>query len=171
MNTLLVVQVLAVVLASIALSFPLAQALVLPGKLKLNSSDYLATHGICRRGLFYGLLIGEMGGLAAAVAHLVLTPFGTASFWLTTLAIAGFFCMQMIFWIAIRPVHHIWSRNQEIRELPVELFHMNAAGETLDRQPLPSNWKELRIRCEYSQAFRAAFALVSLIAIAVAAIA
>jgi hypothetical protein len=78
----LIIQVVAVFLASIAMSLAMAHALELPGKLRLSRENYIATQTIYYPGFTIGG-IGEGLSMVAALALLLLTPTSNPAFWWT----------------------------------------------------------------------------------------
>jgi hypothetical protein len=78
----MVIQVVAVFLASIAMSLAMAHALELPGKLRLSKENYIATQTIYYPGFTIGG-IGEGVSMVAALTLLLLTPTTNPAFWWT----------------------------------------------------------------------------------------
>lgn len=95
---LLVLQVLTVVLVAIAVTLAPRRALVRPARQRL-SEDRQRTVQAFR-------LLGSVAGLTALLLMLlllVLTPFGSAAFWLTAAASLVLLAMQGVYWLATRP--------------------------------------------------------------------
>src|SRR5437773_9988406 len=91
---LLIVQVVAVLLASIAMSLALAHALELPGKLRLSKENYIATQTIYYPGFTIGG-IAEGLSMVAALILIVLTPTNTQAFWWTLAGLIGLVAMHV----------------------------------------------------------------------------
>ena len=75
-------QVLTVMLAAVTMALSLAHALEFPGKLRLKEEQYLAVQPIYYPGF---------------IALLIMTPAGTAAFWLVAGALAALVTVQVIF--------------------------------------------------------------------------
>jgi hypothetical protein len=71
-------QVVAVILVAVTMALALAHALELPGKRRLAKEPYLAVQTIYYPGFTIGG-IGEVGGLLAMLALVIVTPKGTAA--------------------------------------------------------------------------------------------
>jgi hypothetical protein len=89
-------QVVTIMVVSVAMALGLAHALELPGKLRLSKEQYLAIQQIYYPGFTYGGF-AEPIGLLLLLGLLVVIPFGGAQFWLTT---AAFF----VFLLSMRPI-------------------------------------------------------------------
>ena len=74
-------QVLTVMLAAVTMALSLAHALEFPGKLRLGKEQYLAVQPIYYPGFTIGG-IAEPAVILATLALLIMTPAGTAAFWL-----------------------------------------------------------------------------------------
>ena len=168
MSMLLIIQVVAVFLASIAMSLTLAHALELPGKLRLSKENYIATQTIYYPGFTVGG-IGEGLSMVAALALLLLTPTTNPAFWWT---LAGFVClaaMHAAYWIFTHPVNRFWTRDLNLSAIGAGFF---AVGQT-QRSEQPSagsddRWMSFRNRWEYSHVLRAVLSAVGLISLIVA---
>jgi hypothetical protein len=84
-------QVLTVMLAAVTMTLSLAHALELPGKLRLDTEQYLAVQPIYYPGFTIGG-IAEPAVILATLALLILTPAGTEEFWLVAAALAALWC-------------------------------------------------------------------------------
>jgi hypothetical protein len=78
------VQVITIMVVSIALALSLAYALELPGRLRLPKEHYLAIQQIYYPGFSYGGFAEPMGILLFLVL-LIATPAGSPQFWLRML--------------------------------------------------------------------------------------
>ena len=170
-----VLQVLSVLLAAVAMATALAHALELPGKLRLTRDEYLAVQPIYYPGFTIASGFGEVPAPVATAILLFLTPFGSAAFWLTLVALLGLLGMQAVSWVVTHPVNRYWLRDrlrQEADTRPgfASRFFLSdpAARSRLAVEDLPADWTALRDRWEYSHAARAALALVSLTALVIA---
>lgn len=144
-----VLQVVAVVLVSIAMALSLAHALELPGKLRLPRDDYLTMQQVYAPGFAIGGAVGEFGGIIATGLLLIETPPGPARV-LTATALAAIVVMHLVFWAVTKPVNQYWF---------------------LPRSQVPQDWMALRNRWETSHLVRAVLAAAGFILLVIAAIA
>jgi hypothetical protein len=161
-------QVLTAVLIAVAMALALAHALELPGKLRLTKEVYLAMQPIYYPGFTIGGGIGEAGGTIATIILLLLTPVGSAAFWLMLVALLGLIGMQAVYWLFTHPVNNFWLQEEKLSGFSAGFFSFGASRSGLQDATRPANWTDLRDRWEYSHVVRAGCALVSLIAIIVA---
>ena len=98
-----VLQVVTVLLVTLAVVPALAHALELPGKLRLDKAAYLTVQPIYSPGFTFAG-VGEPGGLIATTVLLWLTPQGTLGFWLTFVALLGLITMHAVYWVVTHPV-------------------------------------------------------------------
>jgi hypothetical protein len=103
----LALQVLTVMLAAVTMALSLAHALEFPGKLRLKKEQYLAVQPIYNPGFTIGG-IAEPAVILATLALLIVTPAGTAAFWLVAGALAALVMVQVIFWSKTQPVNSFW---------------------------------------------------------------
>ena len=170
-----VLQVLSVLLCAVAMSTALAHALELPGKMRLTRDEYLAVQPIYYPGFTIASGFGEVPAPIATAILLLLTPPGSAAFWLTLVALLGLLGMQAVYWIVTHPVNRFWLRDRLRREAQTQRgfashFFLSdpARGSRLEVEEPPADWTALRNRWEYSHAVRAALAVVSLIMLIIA---
>ena len=156
-------QIVTVLLVSIAMALTLAHALELPGKLRLDKKTYYAVQPMYYPGFTIGGGIGEAGGTIALIVLLFLTPTGTAEFWLTTVALLGLLAMQAVYWLVTHPVNQFWIEGVNLDRLSSSFFSFGAHRSRLD-STTPPEWTKLRDRWEYSHAARALCALMSFVA-------
>jgi len=97
-----VLQVLSLVLVVLAMVPALAHALELPGKLRLTKDAYLAVQPIYYPG-FTVAGIGEPLAIISTIILAVLTPRGSADFWLTLVAVLGLVGMHAVYWLFYAP--------------------------------------------------------------------
>jgi hypothetical protein len=108
---LLILQVVAVTLVSVAMALALAHALELPGKMRLSEETYRAVQPIYYPGFTIGGGFGEGLGLLALLALLFLTPSGSAAFWLTLAAFVALAAMHGAYWLLTHPVNNFWVKD------------------------------------------------------------
>lgn len=162
-------QVFTVLLVAIAWSLALAHALELPGKKRLPRDIYLAVQRIYYPGFTTGGGIGEFGGLIASILLAVLTPKGTAAFWLTVVAVLGLAGMQVVYWGVTHPVNRYWVRGEKLGRFGAGFFGAEAAhGGSSAVQHGIADWTRLRDRWEYSHVARAGLAGLSFVALVIA---
>ncbi|HZR01593.1 MAG TPA: hypothetical protein VFA81_00280 [Burkholderiales bacterium] len=154
--------ILTLLLVAIDMGLVLAHALELPGKLRLNEAAYKATQTIYYPGFTFGGLVGELGGMIALAVLLYLTPFATSRFWWTAAALVLLLASHATYWLMTHPVNNFWVKDVTASGLGAKFFSTFAATQARD-------WTQLRNVWELSQVVRAAFAVLSLISIAVAA--
>jgi len=160
-------QVLTVILVAVAMALSLAHALELPGKMRLTKDAYLAVQTIYYPG-FTIAGISEPVGMISTIILLVLTPLGSASFWLTLVALLGLIGMQAVYWLVTHPVNKFWVEGENLDRFSSGFFAFGANRSRLEYETRPPDWTELRDRWEYSHVARAGFALLSLIALVIA---
>ena len=156
------------ILVAAAMALALAHALELPGKIRLDKEAYDAVQPIYYPGFTVGGGIGEAGGTISTIILLVLTPLGSADFWLTLMALLGLIGMQAVYWLLTHPVNKLWREGQNLDRFSSGFFSFGASRSRLENETRPPDWTELRDRWEYSHVARAGLALVSLIALAIA---
>ncbi|MGH7002601.1 MAG: DUF1772 domain-containing protein [Alphaproteobacteria bacterium] len=162
-------QVLSVILVSIAMAVSLAHALELPGKLRLPKQAYMAVQPIYYPGFTVAGGVGEAGGIVATLLLLAITPSETAAFWLTFAALLVLLAMHAVYWVLTHPVNKFWLRGQRLTRASTSFFSFDPMGRGRAAAGHPHvNWTALRDRWEYSHVARAALALVSLILLVVA---
>jgi hypothetical protein len=161
MSVLQALQVLAAVLVAVTMGLTLAHALELPGKLRLSRDAYLAVQPIYYPGFTIGGGVGEAGGLVALLLLVVLTPKGTAAFWLTLAAFVALLATHAVYWIATHPVNNFWLRDVELKGFGGRFFLFDPWRRA--RALGAPDWTILRDQWEYSHVLRAGLALLSLI--------
>ena len=161
-------QVLALLLVSIAMALSLAHALELPGKLRLPREAYISVQPMYYPGFTIGGLVGEVGGILATLVLLLATPSGTTSFWLIFVALIALLAMHAVYWVMTHPVNGFWLRGEQIGRSSAGFFAFDPMGQIRAIGHPRVNWTSLRDRWEYSHVVRAALALVALILLAIA---
>lgn len=156
-----VLQIVTIVVVSVAFALSLAHALELPGKLRLDEETYYKVQAIYYPGFTAGGASEPVGTILTA-ALLFLIPFGTTAFWLTSAALAGLVGMQAVYWAFIHPVNQFWLKAEGLDRLSSGFFSFGSNEWDKDSPP---DWTELRDRWEYSHVVRAVLAFVSFAAL------
>jgi hypothetical protein len=157
-------QVVTIVVVSVALTLGLAHALELPGKLRLPKEHYLAIQQIYYPGFTYGGF-AEPIGIVLFLVLLIATPAGSLQFWLTMAAFLLFLSTHATYWLVTHPVN-FWLKDFQPEKLAGRFFSFDPLH-SIDRLRT-ADWTALRDRWEYSHVIRAAFALASLVLLATA---
>jgi len=158
-------QVIAIVVVALATALAVAHALELPGKLRLSKDAYLIIQTIYYPGFTYG---GACEPLALIVLFVLtlLTPTGTAAFWLTVGSLLALAAMHATYWIATHPVNNFWLKEVQLKGAGAGFFAFDPLHRTgPSGEP---DWTALRDRWEYSHVVRAGLGLVSLVLLATA---
>jgi hypothetical protein len=158
------VQILTLILVSIAMALSLAHALELPGKLRLKREAYLAIQSIYYPGFTYGGASEPMS-ILAAVALLMLMPPGNWEFWLTLAALIALASMQAVFWLVTQPVNRFWLAGVALDPASERFFGSSEA--LTNKRP---EWTALRDRWEYSHLARAVLALAAFVLLLIATV-
>ncbi len=153
-------QVLTVMLAAITMALSLAHALEFPGKLRLSQEQYLAVQPIYYPGFTIGG-IAEPAGILAALALLIVTPIGTAAFWLVAAALAALIAVQVIFWTRTQPANSFWLQRTELSRCATHFFQTGQGR-------APRDWTAARDQWERSHLYRALVATPGLFLLTVA---
>jgi hypothetical protein len=156
-----VLQIITVVVVSVAFGQSLPHALELPGKKRLDKETYYKVQAIYYPGFTIGGS-GEPVGIILTAVLLFFTPFGQASFWLTLAALIGLFAMQAVYWIFTHPVNKFWVGNESLDRFSTGFFSFGTGGIAAGRSP---DWTELRDRWEYSHVARAVLAFIGFVAL------
>jgi Domain of unknown function (DUF1772) len=163
-----VLQVLTVILVVLAMVPALAHALELPGKLRLTKDAYVAVQPIYYPG-FTIAGMAEPVAIIFTIILLVLTPRGSADFWLTLVALLGLISMHAVYWLLTHPVNNFWLQGENLCGLGSGFFSLASASRRgRQSDTLPVDWTDLRDRWEYSHVARAGLAALSFIAIVIA---
>ena len=153
-------QVLTVMLAAMTMALSVAHALEYPGKLRLSKEQYLSVQPIYYPGFTIGG-ISEVAVIVAALALLVLTPSGTAEFWLFAGALAALVMVQVIFWTMTQPVNSFWLKETELGRMATRFFETRSGA-------VPRDWVAARDQWERSHILRASAATVGLFLLTIA---
>ena len=159
-----ILQIVAILVVSVAMALALAHALELPGKLRLSREQYLAVQPI----YYPGFTVGGIAEPVALVLMLILLsslPLHSAAFSLTAAALAALVAMHATYWLLTHPVNNFWLKDVKPTGLGARFF----AAAPFDRPDDSSSWTRLRDQWEYSHVLRAGLGLASL-ALLVAAV-
>jgi hypothetical protein len=157
-----VLQILSILLVGIGMALSLAHALEYPGKRRLDRETYVKVQAIYYPGFTIGG-VGEPLGLIAVFALLLFAPYGTLAFWLTLAAFIGLALAHAIYWAITHPTNKVWLQGQQLGSAGAAFFSTGGATPQ-------SDWTVLRDRWEYSHVSRAVLTMLSLIALAAAAV-
>jgi hypothetical protein len=162
-----VLQIVDVLLVTLAVTPALAHALELPGKMRLGKSAYVVVQPIYYPGFTIAGGIGEAGGLLLTFVLLFLTPAGTTAFWLTLAAFLSLVAMHATYWVLTHPVNKFWLEGEKLHRAGAGFFAFDPlAGSRV--QIHADEWTTLRDRWEYSHVVRAVLASVGLICLVTA---
>jgi hypothetical protein len=157
-------QVVSMVLVAVAMAQALAHALELPGKMRLAKDAYLAVQRIYYPGFSIGG-IAEPLAIVALIALLAITPYGGARFWWTLAAFLPLVAMHLVYWVLIHPINNFWVKDVKLTGPGATFFSLFAHDLVSDPG---ADWSKARDVWEYSHLARAVFAMLSLIALAIA---
>jgi Anthrone oxygenase len=155
-------QIVAVMLAAVALVPALAHALELPGKMRLAKEEYFSAQTIYYPG-FTVAGVAEPLALIATAGLLAHTPRGGLGFWLIALALIGLIGMQAVYWLFTHPVNKVWVQPQSLGVAGSGFFSLGSPD-----ADAASDWRNLRDRWEYSHLMRACLSATSFMALVVA---
>jgi len=160
-----VLQALTLIFVALAMVPALAHALELPGKLRLAKEAYLAVQPIYYPG-FTIAGISEPVAIISTLILLLLTPRGSADFWLTLVGLVGLLGMHAVYWLFTHPVNNFWLQGEKLGAIGSGFFAVGKRGGRGETRP--GDWMDLRNRWEYSHVARAALAGLSFTALVVA---
>ena len=146
----------ALLFIAVAMALALAHALEWPGKRRLPKAHYLAVQAIYYPGFTVGGFAEPLGVLLLIVLA-VLTPAGTAAFWLTVGAALALAAMHAAYWLLTHPVNNFWLKDVALTGLGKGFFAIG--GSATDSTP---DWTALRDRWEMSHVVRAVFGILAL---------
>jgi len=163
----LALQVVAVFLASIAMSLALAHALELPGKMRLNKENYIATQTIYYPGFTIG---GASEGLSilAVLVLLILTPTNTQAFWWIFARLICLAAMHAAYWVLTHAVNKFWTRDLNLQGASAGFFAFGKDKLGAQSASPDERWMSFRNRWEFSHVLRAVLAAAALISLVVA---
>ena len=137
-------QVLTVMLAAVTMALSLAHALEFPGKLRLKKEQYLAVQPIYYPGFTIGG-IAEPAVILATLALLIMTPAGTAAFWLVAGALAALATVQVIFWSKTQPVNSFWLEETELSRSATRFLQTGRGSAQRDWTAARDQWERSHI--------------------------
>ena len=106
-------------------------------------------------------VVPQLGGIAepavilATLALLIVTPAGTAAFWLVAGALAALVTVQVIFWTKTQPANSLWLEETELSRSATHFFETG-------RGSAPRDWTAARDQGERSRILRALAATLGL---------
>jgi hypothetical protein len=161
-----VLQVVALVLVAVTLSFALAHAAELPGKLRLDKETYAAVQPIYYPGFTLGAL-SEPAAIVALIILLAVAPRAGVSFGWTVAAFIFLLLVHGVYWLVVHPVNRFWVKDQNLKGMSAGFF---AVGHRLDAAGpgAATDWTALRDRWEYGHVVRAGLALLGFVCLAIA---
>jgi hypothetical protein len=154
--------VLTVFLVALAMSFALAHAAELPGKMRLGREAYLAVQPIYYPGFTLGA-IAEPAAIVATSVLLVLTWSEGSASWLVLAAFVSLLLMHAVYWLVTHPVNRVWVTEQPLGSAGAGFFAVGPKGTRGADVTRGEEWKSLRNRWEYSHVARAILAIVNLV--------
>jgi hypothetical protein len=163
-----ILQVLTVCLVAVALALPLAHALELPGKMKLEKEGYLKMQPIYYPGFTIGAGFGEGGGMIATLILLLVTPPAREEFSWTLLAFIALLGMHAAYWIFTHPVNKFWLRDHQLQGFGRGFFRFDPARRDAPIATRDDDWRRFRNRWEYSHVLRAVLAGASFLFLVIA---
>src|SRR5262245_35263644 len=101
---IIALQVISVLLVSVAMALSLAHALELPGKMRLDEKTYTAMQPIYYPGFTIAGL-SEPAGIVALLVLLTATPGAGAAFWWTLVGLVALAASHVVYWVLTHPVN------------------------------------------------------------------
>ena len=160
-----ILLVAAIFLVAVAMALSLAHALELPGKMRLGKDTYLAVQSIYYPGFTFGGA-AEPLGIVALLALVAIGPHSGPRFWWTLIALVALAASHATYWMVTHPVNNFWVKDVQISG-PGATFFSLFAPQAADAASV--DWTKLRDIWEFSHVARAILAMLSMIAIALAA--
>jgi hypothetical protein len=164
----LVIELITLLLVTIAVATALAHALEFPGKRRLDESSYLAVQTIYYPGFTIAGLAEPLGAIATFALFFTLRSNPIASR-LTLTAFAALISMHVIFWIVTQPANKFWLRKQRLGPLGQRFFSSgrgsaaSAGKEPVESEAASQDWQRMRDRWEYSHIARAFLSVTALV--------
>jgi len=149
----LTVQVVTVLLVSVAMSLALAHALELPGKMRLDKEHYLTVQSIYYPGFTIGGF-AEGVGIVATLVLLLMTSTNNAAFWWTFIGFIALVAMHVVYWVITHPVNNFWLKDQHLKGAGAAFFSLDPAKRGGLSEKGGDDWKHFRNRWEYSHVLR-----------------
>ena len=158
-----ILQIITVMFVAVAMALSLAHALELSGKMRLNKETYYAIQPIYYPGFTIGG-ISEPASIILTAILLFFTPFKSAEFWLTLVALLGLISMQAVYWLITHSVNQFWVEGEKLSGVGAGFFSFG----TNKNETRAPDWTQLRNRWEYSHVARAGLAFISLTVLVIA---
>lgn len=165
---LFTLQVFTLLTVAVAMALPLAHALELPGKLRLDKEAYLTVQPIYYPGFTYGGGAGEGLGILSTGALLWFTPASSSAFSWTLAGFVALIAMHACYWLLTHPVNNFWLKDQQLKGFAKGFFAFGPGSSKSENTGGAESWKRLRNRWELSHVVRAGFAAAALLSVAVA---
>jgi hypothetical protein len=144
---ILILSVAALLLVAVTMGLSLAHALEFPGKRRLDERTYRAVQAIYYPGFTIGGVVGELGGMLALVALLLVTPTSAERFWWSGAALGCMIVGHAIYWVVTHPVNATWLKDTALTGASRMFFGLFSAPD--------ADWRHLRNVWEYSHVTRA----------------
>jgi hypothetical protein len=144
---LMALSVSTLFLVAVTMGLSLAHALEFPGKSRLDEQTYRAVQAIYYPGFTIGGLIGELGGMLALGALLMLTPTTAERFWWTAAALGLLLVGHATYWIVTHPVNRAWLKDTNLDGRSKTFFGLWSTPD--------GDWKHMRNVWENSHVARA----------------
>jgi hypothetical protein len=152
---LVALQTVTAIVVAIAMALPVAHALELPGKMRLQKEHYLAMQPIYYPGFTYAGF-SEPLGLLLLLILLFLVPLGSTVFWLDLASFIALLAVHASSWLFTHPVNNFWLKDFQLKGFGRSFFGI---GKRVDSSQ--ADWTDLRDRWEYSHLIRAALGSAS----------
>ena len=79
--------------------------------------------------------------ILATLALLIMTPAGTAEFWLVAGALVALITVQVIFWTKIQPANSFWLEETELSSSATRFFQTGKTSAPLDWTAARDQWE------------------------------
>lgn len=158
-----IVLVAATLLTALVMGPALAHLLEMPGKMRLDRSQYYTVQTIYYPGFTIGGLAEPLSIIVTAAA-LIMAPAGAGAFWLIAAALGALVLTQLLFWVVVQPVNRQWLEAIQLSGAAEHFFRTGQA------ESGTGDWIRLRNRWEAGHAARAMTATAALILLLLAMI-
>jgi hypothetical protein len=142
-----ILSLTALLLVAVTMGLSLAHALEFPGKLRLDEPAYRAVQTIYYPGFTIGGLVGELGGMVALAALLILTPTNAERFWWIAAALGLLVVGHATYWVVTHPVNNVWLKDAKLGGMSRAFFGLFSVPD--------ADWRHMRNVWEYSHVARA----------------
>lgn len=161
-----VLQIVSLLLVAIAMSFALAHAAELPGKMRLDQTAYAAIQTIYHPGFTIGGA-SEPLAIITLAALLAVTPIDSPAFVWTAASLVAVIAMQAVYWLVTHPVNRVWLKGETLPRASAAFFAVGSGKDEGTPQGA-GDWKHLRNRWECSHVARASLGALALTLLAIA---